>query len=87
MRYACEVNRTLRQERSMILAEIAHLDIDEAVAVLISAMNERALEREMVSEVRFRPLVFIREDEGTDRTGRVKPKGGCPEKIFSGQPE
>ena len=25
---------------------------------------------------------FIREDEGTDRTGRVKPKGGCPEKIF-----
>ena len=56
MRYACEVNRTLRQERSMILAEIAHLDIDEAVAVLISAMNERALE--MVSEVRFRPLVL-----------------------------
>ena len=53
MRYACEVNRTLRQERSMILAEIAHLDIDEAVAVLISA-----LEREMVSEVRFRPLVL-----------------------------
>ena len=58
MRYACEVNRTLRQERSMILAEIAHLDIDEAVAVLISAMTERALEREMVSEVRFRPLVL-----------------------------
>ena len=42
----------------MILAEIAHLDIDEAVAVLISAMNERALEREMASEVRFRPLVL-----------------------------
>ena len=73
MRYACEVNRTLRQERSMILAEIAHLDIDEAVAVLISAMNERALEREMVSEVRFRPLVL---------SGKMKECSWCMCRIL-----
>ncbi len=52
-----EMRRTIRQERSNVLVEVAHLDTKEAVAVLIAAINERALESGLVSEVRFRPLV------------------------------
>lgn len=51
-----EMRRTIRQERSNVLVEVAHLDTKEAVAVLIAAINERALERGLVSEVGFRPL-------------------------------
>lgn len=51
------MRRTIRQERSNVLVEVAHLDTKEAVAVLIAAINERALENGLVSEVRFRPLV------------------------------
>ena len=51
------MRRTIRQERSNVLVEVAHLDTKEAVAVLIAAINERALESGLVSEVRFRPLV------------------------------
>ena len=43
-----EMRRTIRQERSNVLVEVAHLDTKEAVAVLESGL---------VSEVRFRPLV------------------------------
>ena len=52
-----ECRKTIRQERSNVLVDVAHLDMEEAVAVLIAAINERALEGGMVSEVRFRPLV------------------------------
>ena len=50
------MKRTIRQERSNVLVEVALLDTKEAVAVLIAAINERALERGLVSEVGFRPL-------------------------------
>lgn len=52
-----ECRKTIRQERSNVLVDVAHLDMEEAVAVLIAAINERALEGGLVSEVRFRPLV------------------------------
>ena len=51
-----EMRRTIRQERSNVLVEVAHLDTKEAVAVLIAAIIDRVLEDGLVSEVRFRPL-------------------------------
>lgn len=61
-----EMRRTIRQERSNVLVEVAHLDTKEAVAVLIAAINERALESGLVSEVRFRPLVVRSATEKND---------------------
>ena len=61
-----EMRRTIRQERSNVLVEVAHLDTKEAVAVLIAAINERALEGGLVSEVRFRPLVGRSATERND---------------------
>lgn len=61
-----EMRRTIRQERSNVLVEVAHLDTKEAVAVLIAAINERALESGLVSEVRFRPLVGRSPTERND---------------------
>ena len=52
-----EMRRTIRQERSNVLVEVAHLDTKEAVAVLTAAINERALDGGLVSAVRFRPPV------------------------------
>lgn len=52
-----ECRKTIRQERSNVLVDVARLDIEEAVAVLIVAINERALEGGLVSEVRFRPFM------------------------------
>ena len=61
-----EMRRTIRQERSNVLVEVAHLDTKEAVAVLIAAINERALEGGLVSEVGFRPLVGRSATERND---------------------
>ena len=39
-----EQSRSYRQIRSAVLAEVAHLEWEQAVTVLASALNERAVE-------------------------------------------
>lgn len=58
--YPEEQIKTIRQEWSNILAELAHLDTDAALFVLISALNERALEKSWVTKVKFLPLGTIK---------------------------
>ena len=38
-----EQSRSYRQIRSAVLAEVAHLEWEQAVTVLVSAVNERAV--------------------------------------------
>ena len=40
-----EQSRSYRQIRSTVLAEVAHLEWEQAVPVLVSAVNERAMDR------------------------------------------
>lgn len=56
--------KTIRQERSRILADLAHLDTDAALFVLISALDERALEKYQVIKVKFLPLGTVKMDKG-----------------------
>lgn len=51
-----EQSRSYRQIRSAVLAEVAHLGWEQAVTVLVSAVNERAIEGGLQSKVEFVPL-------------------------------
>lgn len=51
-----EQSRSYRQIRSAVLAEVAHLEWEQAVTVLVSAVNERAIEGGLQSKVEFVPL-------------------------------
>lgn len=51
-----EQSRSYRQIRSAVLAEVAHLEWEQAVTVLISAVNERAVEGGFQAKVEFVPL-------------------------------
>ena len=51
-----EQSRSYRQIRSAVLAEVAHLEWEQAVTVLVSAVNERAVEGGFQAKVELVPL-------------------------------
>lgn len=51
-----EQSRSYRQIRSAVLAEVAHLEWEQAVTVLVSALNERAVEGGFQAKVELVPL-------------------------------
>ena len=51
-----EQSRSYRQIRSAVLAEVAHLEWEQAVTVLASALNERAVEGGFQAKVELVPL-------------------------------
>lgn len=51
-----EQSRSHRQIRSAVLAEVAHLEWEQAVTVLASALNERAVEGGFQAKVELVPL-------------------------------
>ena len=51
-----EQSRSYRQIRSAVLAEVAHLEWERAVTVLVSALTERAVEGEFQVKVELVPL-------------------------------
>lgn len=51
-----EQSRSYRQIRSAVLTEVAHLEWKQAVTVLASALNERAVEGGFQAKVKLVPL-------------------------------
>ena len=54
-----EQSRSYRQIRSAVLAEVAHLEWKQAVTVLASALNERAVEGGFQAKVEHQGAVLL----------------------------
>ena len=57
-----EQSRSYRQIRSAVLAEVAHLEWEQAVTVLVSAVNERAVEGGFHMNIGMNSTLFMENE-------------------------